>query len=82
MTLTSGIQRNLFSVLFSNVQRILRFYLLKRIRGFNHGRNWDKTVEGDAGKIDHGLLGCIYSASRKTQGFIFFFCLYNTQIIV
>ena len=69
MTLTSGIQCNLCSVPFSNVQRILRLYLLKWIRGFNHGRNWAKTMEG--GKIDHGLLCCIYSASRKTQGSIF-----------
>jgi len=69
MTLISGIQCNLCSVLVSNVQLILRFYLLKSITGFNHGRIWAKTVEG--GKIDHWLLGCIYSASRKTQGFIF-----------
>jgi len=71
MTLISGIQCNLCSVLHSNVQRILRFYLLKSITGFKYGRNWVKTVEGEGGKIDHGLLVCIYSASRKTQGFIF-----------
>ena len=46
MTLTSRIQCNLCSVLFSNVQRILRFYLLKWVRGFNHGRNWAETMKG------------------------------------
>jgi len=29
-----------------------------------------KQLEVEGGKIDNGLSGCIYYASRKTQGFI------------